>query len=133
MDAPQHRMVREVSFADTDASGWMHFANVFRYAEEAEHEFLRSRGLVVIDPTRGGWPRVKAGCDYLRPMRAGDRIEVRLGIARMGDSSICWSFEVVTDQGETAASGEMVTVRVDGGGKPVAISDNEREALQGRE
>ena len=38
MESPLHRYMCEVAFGDTDASGWMHFPNVFRYAEAAEHE-----------------------------------------------------------------------------------------------
>ena len=46
MDAPLHRHACEVAFGDTDASGWMHFPNIFRYFEAAEHTFLKSRGVV---------------------------------------------------------------------------------------
>jgi YbgC/YbaW family acyl-CoA thioester hydrolase len=130
MDAPLYRHACEVAFGDTDASGWMHFPNIFRYFEEAEHAFLKSRGILVFDRAQGGWPRVKVSCDYKRPLITGDRIEVLLEIARLGASSVTWNFVVLTAGGETAAFGSVTTVRVDHEGRPQLISDEERHAME---
>ena len=132
MDTPLHRHACEVAFGDTDASGWMHFPNVFRYVEAAEHEFLKSRGILVFDRMAGGWPRAKVCCDYKRPLLAGDRIVVLLAIARLGASSILWDFEILTAVGEIAALGSITTVRVNHLGKPQLISDEERSHLEER-
>ena len=130
MQSPLYRHSCEVAFGDTDASGWMHFPNIFRYFEEAEHAFLKSRGVLVFDRSQGGWPRVKVACDYKRPLLTGERIEVQLGISRIGASSITWDFEVVNSSGETAAFGSVTTVRVNGEGRPQLISDAERAAME---
>ena len=130
MNSPLHRQISEVAFGDTDASGWMHFPNIFHYFEEAEHAFLKSRGLLVFARDQGGWPRVKVSCDYKRPLLTGDRIEVLLGVSRVGNSSVTWDFEVLTSTGELAASGSVTTVRVDREGKPQPISDAERAVLE---
>jgi YbgC/YbaW family acyl-CoA thioester hydrolase len=108
MDAPRYIHRREIAFGDTDASGWMHFPNIFRYFEEAEHAFLKSRGLLVFDRTQGGWPRVNVSCDYKRPLITGDRIEVLLEIARIGTTSLTWNFEVLAPGGELAAIGSAL-------------------------
>ena len=129
MDAPLHRQACEVAFGDTDASGWMHFPNIFRYFEEAEHAFLRSRGVLVFDRSQGGWPRVKVSCDFKRPLLTGDRIEVQLAVSRIGASSVTWDFEVLTATGDLAAFGSVTTVRVNHEGKPQLISETERAAL----
>jgi acyl-CoA thioester hydrolase len=131
MENPLHRHACEVAFGDTDASGWMHFPNIFRYVEAAEHEFLRTRGVLVFDRAQGGWPRVKVSCDFKRPLICGDRIEVQLAISRLGASSITWDFEVLNAAGETAAFGALTTVRVDHQGRPRLISDDERQKLEG--
>ncbi len=131
MQSPLHRHPCEVAFGDTDASGWMHFPNVFRYFEEAEHAFLKSRGLLVFDRAQGGWPRVNVTCDYKRPLVTGDRIEVRLAVERIGTSSVTWNFEIVNAGGETAATGSVTTVRVNHEGKPQPLDENERAALGG--
>lgn len=52
---------RRVEFADTDMAGIIHFANYYRYMEEAEHAFFRSLGLRIMqsqpDGSVIGWPR----------------------------------------------------------------------------
>ncbi len=129
MDAPLHRHACEVAFGDTDASGWMHFPNIFRYFEEAEHAFLKSRGVLVFDRAQGGWPRVKVTCDYKRPLLTGERIEVQLAVSRVGASSVTWDFEILTASGDLAAFGSVTTVRVNHEGRPQLITDAERAAL----
>ena len=129
MDNPLHRQFGEVAFGDTDASGWLHFPNIFKYVEAAEHAFLRSRGVLVFNRSEGGWPRVRVSCDYKQPLLCGDRIELRLAIFRLGRSSITWDFEVVNAAGEVAAFGSMTNVRVDHRGKPQEINAAERAAL----
>lgn len=130
MEAPLYRHACEVAFGDTDASGWMHYPNIFRYFEQAEHAFLRSRGILVFDRAQGGWPRVKVTCDYKRPLLTGDRVEVQLAIARIGASSVTWDFEVIAASGDLAAFGSVTTVRVDHEGKPKLISEAERALLE---
>lgn len=132
MENPVHRQAGEIAFGDTDASGWMHFPNIFKYVEEAEHAFLRSRDIVVFDRVSGGWPRVKVACDYKRPLRCGDSFEVLLGISRIGGSSVIWEFEVANAAGQTAAFGSMTNVRVDHEGRPKSITDDERAKLLDR-
>lgn len=130
MDEPLHRHVCEVAFGDTDASGWMHFPQAFHYFERAEHEFLKHRGLLVFDRASGGWPRVKAACEYDHPLVTGDRIEVWLAVSRVGTSSVTWEFEIhrLAD-GIRAAHGSITTVRVNGAGRPQALSAEERAVL----
>ena len=133
MEAPLYRHACEVAFGDTDASGWMHFPNVFRYFELAEHAFLKSRGLLVFDRALGGWPRVHVSCDFKHPLVCGDRIDVCIAVTRLGTSSVTWSFEVVQAGGRTAASGTVITVRVDSQGRPRELSKSERAALHAGE
>jgi len=129
MEHPLYRHASEVSFRDTDASGWMHFANIFHHVELAEHAFLRSLGLMVFDRNEGGWPRVNVSCDFKRPLLSGDPIEVQLAIAAVGTSSVTWKFEVIRS-GELAAAGSITTVRVNYQGQPQPLDDHEREQLE---
>lgn len=129
MNAPLYRHFREVAFGDTDAGGWVHFPNILRYVEEAEHAFLKSRGFMVFDRALGGWPRVNVSCNFAKPLKFGDRVEVQLAVVEIGNSSVTWSFELLNEAGECAASGRMTTVRVDEQGRSKQLSDVEREAL----
>lgn len=131
MDNPRHRQTLEVAFGDTDASGWVHFPNIFKYAELAEHAFLRSLGIVVFDRNKGGWPRVKASGDFKKPLLTGDRIEVLLNVSRVGGASVTWDFEILGNDGQLAAFGSMTTVRVGNDGRPKTLSVDERAKLEG--
>ena len=59
---------RRVEFCETDLAGIVHFANFYRYMEQAEHEWFRSLGLKIHgtlpDGTVFGWPRVAASCSF---------------------------------------------------------------------
>jgi len=132
MEKPLYRHASEVTFRDTDASGWMHFTRIFDHVEVAEHAFLRARGLLVFDRSQGGWPRVKVVCDYKQPLLCGDLIDVHLDIAAVGTSSVTWTFEVITAAGQPAAVGSIVTVRVNHLGRPQPLDATERMALERR-
>ncbi len=128
MDRPLYRHAAQVTFGDTDCSGWLHFPKIFRHVEEAEHLYLQQQGIVVIDREQGGWPRVHVSCDFKRPLRFGDKIEVQLGIEKIGGASVNWVFEVMKE-GELCAFGKMTTVRVDNQGKPLVIDEETRGML----
>ena len=126
-----HRYSCEVAFSDTDASGWVHFSKILTYPERAEHDFLETIGVAVFGRGIGGWPRVKVSCEYKRPLEFQDKIEVLLSLDHIGGTSLCWKFEILKDQNELAARGEMVTVKVDQTGAVTAISPEERNLMEG--
>ena len=105
---------RRVEFRDTDAAGIVHFSAFFFWMESAEHEFLRSLGLHVIDRAADGteqsWPRVSASCDYLSAARFGDELAVVVTVAAIGRSSVTYSFSFAVD-GRAVARGRVVAVR----------------------
>jgi acyl-CoA thioester hydrolase len=103
---------RRVEFADTDCAGIIHFTNYYRYMEEAEHAFLRSLGLSVRWPAEGGeigFPRLSASCEFLRPARFEDVLDIRLEVRRKGRTSITYAFAFSKD-GEEVARGEVTAV-----------------------
>jgi YbgC/YbaW family acyl-CoA thioester hydrolase len=88
--------MRRVEFADTDMAGIVHFANFFRYMEAAEQAFLRSRGLSVAMEWEGqhiGFPRVAADCDFMRPVRFEDVMEILVEMPKVGRKSVTHSIE----------------------------------------
>jgi acyl-CoA thioester hydrolase len=128
----RHRYECEVAFADTDASGWVHFSKILQYPERAEHDFLEHAGLVVFDRSQGGWPRVRVVCDYARPLTFQDNITVELAVGKVGSGSVTWFFQILKDDGKVAASGEMVTAKVNNQGQPARLEEKERAVLEGR-
>jgi YbgC/YbaW family acyl-CoA thioester hydrolase len=103
---------RRIEFADTDMAGIVHFANFFRFMEAAEVEFLRSRGLSVALVWEGqqiGFPRVSASCDYLRPARFEDVLDVVVRLHKLGRKSVTYAFEF-SKAGEVVARGQVSSV-----------------------
>lgn len=76
-------------------AGIVHYSNFFRYMEAAEHAFFRSIGYSVVtrnvDPPVG-WPRVHAECDYRRPIRFEDEIEIRMYVTKKKSKSLTYGF-----------------------------------------
>jgi YbgC/YbaW family acyl-CoA thioester hydrolase len=106
------RVQRIVEFCDTDMAGIVHFANFFRYAEAAEHAFLRACGLSVSMEWEGehvSFPRVAASCDYVCPARFEDVLDITVRVQRVGRSSVTFAFEFFKAD-EPLARGQITTV-----------------------
>jgi acyl-CoA thioester hydrolase len=105
---------RRIEFSETDMAGIVHFSNFFRMMEATEHAFLRSLGFSVHLAGRDGsfgWPRVKASCEYVKPLRFEELVDIDLTVAEVRNRSVCYRFVFrrAIDQ-EEVARGEMVSV-----------------------
>jgi YbgC/YbaW family acyl-CoA thioester hydrolase len=91
----EFKAVRRVEFSETDMAGIVHYSNFFRYMETAEHGFFRSLGFSVVmdhfDPPVG-WPRVRAECHYLQPLRFEDEVEIHLLVSGKKPKSVSYVF-----------------------------------------
>ena len=119
--AYEFKAQRRVEFSDTDMAGIMHYSNFFRFMETAEHGFYRSLGFSVImrdfDPPIG-WPRVHAECDYKRPLRFEDLVEVHLLVAEKAKRSLTYLFrfrKLNAEPVEEVATGKLTVVCVSHG------------------
>src|SRR5258708_35121996 len=88
-----------IRFADTDASGRIHYSALLRHVEAAEMEFFRFIGkpfpeLLSLDVK---FPRVHVEADYLAALRSDDLIEIAVWLERIGRASYTLVFEVTTD------------------------------------
>jgi YbgC/YbaW family acyl-CoA thioester hydrolase len=91
----EFKLIRRVEFADTDMAGIVHFSNFFRMMEATEHAFFRSLGFTIHgheDGATTGWPRVSAACDYSRPLRFEEEVEIHLLVAEVRSRSIRYQF-----------------------------------------
>lgn len=93
--AYEFKVTRRVEFSETDMAGIMHYSNFFRFMETAEHGFYRSLGFSVVmqqfDPPLG-FPRVHAECDFKKPLRFEDMVEVHLLVREKKSKSISYAF-----------------------------------------
>jgi YbgC/YbaW family acyl-CoA thioester hydrolase len=126
----EFKATRRVEFSDTDMAGIVHYANFFRFMETAEHAFYRSLGFSVIlrqfKPPLG-WPRVHAECDYKKPLRFEDLVEIHLLVAEKKSKALRYLFRfrrLNADPVEEVARGSLTVVCVAHrpGGKMAAVA-----------
>jgi acyl-CoA thioester hydrolase len=135
--AHEYHTTRRIEFADTDMAGIIHFANYFRYMEEAEHDFLRSVGLSVMMETDAGkmtWPRVAASCEFVRPVRFEDLMDIHLSVARRGEKSLTYA-AVFSREGQEVARGQLTVAccrLVDGELEAIPIPEFVRSKIEER-
>src|SRR6185503_13806238 len=102
----EFKLTRRVEFAETDMAGIVHFSNFFRYMEKAEHAFFRSLGasglISNLNPPLG-FPRVHAECDYRRPIRFEENLEIHLIVREKRPKVLSYLFKFR----KATASGEM--------------------------
>jgi YbgC/YbaW family acyl-CoA thioester hydrolase len=106
------RATRRIEFGDTDMAGIVHFSNFFRFMEAAETEFLRARGLSVTwreNERRFGFPRVSVACDFVKPARFEDVLDIDVTLEKIGIKSLSYRFDF-SRKGEPIAVGRITSV-----------------------
>ena len=89
------RVRRLVEFADTDMAGIVHFSNFLRFMEAAEHAYLRACGFSVVTTYEGRpvtFPRVSVACDFIKPARFQEELDVEVKVERIGRASVTYAF-----------------------------------------
>lgn len=114
----EFKVRRRVEFSETDMAGIVHFSNFFKYMENAEHAFYRSLGFSVVlakhDPPIG-FPRVHASCDYSRPIRFEDEMEIQLRVIEKKEKTLTHQIVFRKVDGERSveiARGKLIVVCV---------------------
>lgn len=111
---PQFVTTRRVEFANTDMAGIVHFANYYRWMEEAEHDFFRSVGIPIMarripgEEAVLGWPRVSAQCSFEAPAYYEDVLTIHVNVQRIGFKSLTFDVEFFRDE-KRLAKGRMKT------------------------
>lgn len=126
--ACEFKVRRRVEFCETDMAGIVHYANFFRYMETAEHAFYRSLGHSVVMPDRNppvGFPRVHAECDYKRPLKFEDEVEIHLLVKEKRPKVLSYLFvfrKVIGSELMEVARGALTVVCVKHGEGAVMVS-----------
>ena len=105
-----------VTWADTDAAQVVHYSNYFRYFERTEEEFYRHMGFTFNDvKNKGLWfPRVETFCQFKKPARFNDLLEIELMVEELKEKSVKYSFKVFNEESMILlASGYVVVVAAD--------------------
>jgi acyl-CoA thioesterase FadM len=118
---------RRIEWPDTDASTNYHNTAAFRFIEVAETALLERLGL--LEDVYGRLPRVHIEADFLRALRFRDIVDIELGVAAVGKSSITYEF-VMRSSGEVAVRGKAVAALLsETGGRPVPWPEEHRTLL----
>lgn len=121
-----------VRYAETDKMGVVYYANYLVWFEVARADLLRSFGWSYREMELAGisLPVIEAHCEYLRPARYDDEIEVRAEGRLLSPVRMEFQYQVVKIQDQTiAASGKTVHAALDTSGKPCRLPERVREVF----
>jgi acyl-CoA thioester hydrolase len=130
-----HVLPVRVYFEDTDAGGVAYHASYVRWAERGRTDFLRLLGTDarrMIDGTDSHEPAAfvvrRMNCDFLRPSRMDDLLEVVTRVKSLGGASV--TLLQAVRSGRTVFEAEVTVVLVAVSGKPLRLSHAIREAFE---
>ena len=121
-----------VRYADTDQMAVVYYANYFVWFEVGRADLLRSLGWSYREMELAGisLPVIEAHCNYLRPARYDDEIEVKTEGRMLSPVRMEFEYQVVrTEDGTIAAEGKTVHAALDQSGKPCRLPARVREVF----
>ena len=111
-------------FRDCDLFGHVNNAVYFTYMEEARWAYWRELTGDSVQDRLPGLILARAECDFLRPVKAGERIVVWLGTTKIGRTSFSMDCEMLDERGQAVAKGKAVMVTYDYASvKPMPVPD----------
>ena len=122
-----------VRYAETDQMGIVYYANYFVWFEVARAELLRTLGWTYREMEDTGvlLPVIDAHCEYRRPARYDDEVEVRATGRLASAVRMEFDYEVfVKGQTDAAAVGRTVHAATDRNGRPCRLPERVREAFE---
>ena len=121
-----------VRYAETDQMGVVYYANYFVWFEVARTDLLRTMGWSYREMEQAGvsLPVIEAHCEYLRPARYDDELDVKTKGRMLSPVRMEFIYEVVHREGQvTAASGRTVHAALDRAGRPCRLPERVREVF----
>jgi acyl-CoA thioester hydrolase len=109
------RMQEHVRWSDVDASGIIRWSAYTRLVELAETELFRAAGFpyaTLWDRLDVWLPRVQCHFEYRSPARLDELLDIDIGVARVGRSSLRLEFVLRRPDAQAAAEGHLVIVAI---------------------
>ncbi|MBI5267275.1 MAG: acyl-CoA thioesterase [candidate division Zixibacteria bacterium] len=123
-----------VKLHDTDAAGLLFYGHQFKMAHDCYEALLESIGFPMAWWLRESdcfLPIVHASADFKLPLFVGDKIEIRLRVEKLGQSSYTLAQDIVDSKGRSVGTVTTVHVVVDKkSGRKTPIPDKFRAALE---
>jgi len=121
-----------VRYAETDQMGVVYYAHYFVWFEIARAELLREHGWSCRDMEESGviLPVIEAHCEYRRPARYDDQVEVQATGRLTSPVRMEFLYEVaVKGQAGIVATGRTTHAALSRDGRPCRVPDRIREAF----
>lgn len=134
---PDHEIEIRVRYYETDAQGFVHHANYFKYFELARVEQLSALGYDYAQLERDGILLVvnKIACKFHRPSRFGDTLRLQIRTVRARGARIDHQYQVLRGH-ELLAEAESTLACIDRDGHVQRLPDflvkSEENAATGR-
>jgi acyl-CoA thioester hydrolase len=112
--------------------GVVYYANYFIWFEVARTDLLRTLGWSYREMELSGvsLPVIEAHCEYARPARYDDEIEIRTTGRLLSPVRMEFNYEVrLTTDATVAATGRTTHASVDQSGRPCRMPERVREAF----
>ena len=133
----RHVLPVRVYFEDTDAGGVAYHASFIRWCERGRTDFLRHLGTDarrLIDGSDNHEPAAfvvrRMNCDFLRPARMDDVLEVETRVKDLGGASVTL-VQTITGRERTVFEAEVTVVLVSVSGKPLRLTSAIRSGFGG--
>jgi acyl-CoA thioester hydrolase len=121
-----------VRYAETDKMGVVYYANYLVWFEVGRADLLRSLGWTYREIELDGvsLPVIEAHCDYHRPARYDDELEVRTEGRLLSPVRVEFNYQVVRkSDAVVSATGRTVHAALDPSGRPCRLPKHVREAF----
>jgi acyl-CoA thioester hydrolase len=121
-----------VRYAETDKMGIVYYANYLIWFEIGRTDWLRETGSTYRSMEEQGiqLPVIEAHCEYRRPARYDEEIEVRTIGRLLSPVRMEFEYEVIRTHDQTvAASGRTVHAALDASGRPCRLPPRVREVF----
>ena len=124
-----HVLPVRVYYEDTDFSGNVYHANYLKFCERGRSDCLRLLGIRhhLMDGT--GFVVRRMVCDFLKPARIDDLLQVETRFGSRGGARIELS-QTVKRAGETLFAAQVTVALVDGRGRPKRLPKDMAELLE---
>lgn len=123
---------QKVYFGHIDKAGIVYHPHFIDYFNQAYEDFMEELGF-----GSSGYrefslkvPVVNVDVDFEKPMEAGERLTIEVGITKLGRTSMTFFYHAIDPVGDTVAKGTHTRVTVDDDFRPTPIPDPLREALE---
>lgn len=121
----------QVRMHDTDMAGILYFARQFRFVHDALEDLFEAEGFKLqelFDEQPHVFVIVHVEADYLKSLKVGDRLEVHVGIEKIGESSLTLVYKIYRGEEELVGTAKTVHVCVERAGRTKAAIPQEIRA-----